>query len=91
MNTPTLAIDPQHKYPHTKHRWTIADIAAQNESAGNYYFSRNTMKFFGDKRSFFGVRHIAGKIYVRRNKTSKAGMSSMIGSVREFNPATGSI
>jgi len=32
----------------------------------SYFFSRDTMKFFGDKMSSFGVRTINGKRYLYR-------------------------
>jgi hypothetical protein len=77
-------------------RLTLADIKAANETAGHYFFSRDTMKFFGDTMRSFAVRHIGGRVFVERvrapaNGPDRATGESMVGSLREFDPATGHI
>ena len=75
-------------------KWTLSEIKAANERAGNYFFSRDTMKFFGDTMRSFAVRHIDGKVYIQRVKPMyDRGGRSMggVGDMREFNPATGTI
>lgn len=74
-------------------RWTLAEIKAANERAGFYFFSRQTMKFFGDTMRSFAVRHIDGKVYiqrVRRPKNAPQGYQ-WAGELREFHPDTGDI
>lgn len=75
-------------------RWTLADIKAANESAGRYFFSRDTMRFFGDTMRSFSVRHDGGKVYlirVRPMRDRDGRNMGGVGQVREFNPATGDI
>lgn len=77
-------------------RLTLADIKAANEAAGHYFFSRDTMKFFGDTMRSFAVRHIGGRVFIERTRapakapSTEAG-ESMVGGLREFDPATGHI
>jgi hypothetical protein len=77
-------------------RLTLADIKAKNEAAGRYFFSRDTMKFFGDTMRNFAVRHIGGRVFVERvrapgNAPDRATGEAMVGALREFDPATGEI
>lgn len=77
-------------------RLTLADIKAANEAAGRYFFSRDTMKFFGDTMRNFAVRHIGGRVFVERvrapgNAPDRATGEAMVGALREFDPATGEI
>lgn len=46
---------------------TVSQIKAHNEG---YFFTRNTMKFFGDKMSSFGVRTFEGKRVLYRKPTA---------------------
>jgi len=46
---------------------SVSDI--KHHSTG-YFFSRNTMKFFGDKMSSFGVRTYNGKRILYRKPTA---------------------
>jgi hypothetical protein len=77
-------------------RLTLSDVKAANEAAGRYFFSRDTMRFFGDTIKSFAVRHIGGRVFVERtrapaNAPSPADARAMIGELREFDPATGEI
>jgi hypothetical protein len=40
----------------------------------SYFFSRNTMKFFGDKMSSFGVRTINSKRYLYRKPSARVNV-----------------
>lgn len=46
---------------------SVSDI--KNHSTG-YFFTRNTMKFFGDKMSSFGVRTFNGKRILYKKPTA---------------------
>jgi len=47
---------------------TVQDIKREMEQAGSYFFSRDTMKFFGDTMKNFGARRENGKIIVYTKK-----------------------
>jgi hypothetical protein len=70
-------------------RYTLAEIAAANEAAGKFYFSRDTLKFFKQKRGDFKVRHIAGRVFVFA--PSRWDGHLMGYSLAEFNPETGEL
>ena len=70
-------------------RYTLAEIAAANEAAGQYYFSRDTLRFFKQKKGDFKVRHVAGRVFVFA--PSRWDGRLMGYSFAEFNPATGDI
>lgn len=74
-----------------KHRrmWPLANIARANEDAGHFYFSRDTMRFFGDTMASFKPRYELGKIYIERVRPNKMGQG--LGKRAEFNPDTGAI
>lgn len=48
-------------------KMSVSDIKYHNSG---YFFSRNTMKFFGDKMSSFGVRTYNGKRILYRKPTA---------------------
>lgn len=48
-------------------KMSVSDI--KNYNSG-YFFSRNTMRFFGDKMSSFGVRTFEGKRILYRKPTA---------------------
>jgi hypothetical protein len=78
----------------TQKRWTLAEIRKANTEAGFYFFSRATMKAFGDTMKSFKVVHLRGKVFIeRRREPAKApkGGRSYIGDIRQFNPETGDI
>jgi hypothetical protein len=67
--------------------FTISQIKYRNECAGHYFFSRNTMKFFGNTMKDFRVRHVkqddgTKRVYV---------INTVGGAVHEFDPETGHI
>jgi hypothetical protein len=70
-------------------RYTLAEIAAANEAAGYFYFSRSTLKFFNQRKGDFKVRHVAGRVFVFA--PSRWDGHLMGYSFAEFNPATGDI
>ena len=70
-------------------KWTLAEIRAANENAGHFFFSRDTMRFFGDTMRSFSVRHVDGRVYVVRVAPTKH--KTGLGDWREFNPDTGDI
>jgi hypothetical protein len=70
-------------------RYTLAEIAAANEAAGNFYFSRDTLKFFNQRKGSFKVRHVAGRIFVFA--PSRWDGHLMGYSFAEFFPETGDI
>jgi hypothetical protein len=70
-------------------RYTIAEIAAANEAAGRFYFSKDTLKFFGQTRGMFKVRHVAGRVFVIA--PSRWNGRLMGYSFAEFHPETGEI
>lgn len=76
--------------------WPLWKIARDNESAGKFFFSADTMRFFGDTMGAFAVRVEAGKVYVVRVKPPRKAPDRttglrMVGERREFNPKTGDI
>ena len=52
---------------------TASDVKyALNDSS--YFFTRKTMKFFGDKMTSFGVRTINGKRYLYRKPSARVNV-----------------
>ena len=78
-------------------RWTLAEIKRANERGGGHFFDRKTMKFFNDKMSNFGVRHVGGKVIVYRKKNryqsdgNRKFVSGEGGKQYVFDPATGAV
>lgn len=75
-------------------RWTLSAIKAANEDAGRFYFSRDTMKFFGDTMASFAVRYEGGAIYVERVRPMRDRDGRNMGGLgdrKRFNPETGDI
>ena len=78
----------------TTQRWTLADIKRANIEAGEFFFERSTMKFFGDTMRSFVVRHIAEQVYVERIAPMRDTSGRSIGGVgerRRFNAITGTL
>lgn len=67
----------------TKPTWTLSEIRALNEEAGYHFFSKETMKFFGDTMKTLRVKNIDGVRYVYRAKGRPA--------IWQFNPETGNL
>lgn len=77
-----------------KARWTLSAIKAANDKAGRYFFTKDTMKFFGDTMASFKVRCFDGKIYLQRVKPMRdrdGRNMGGVGELREFDPRTGEI
>lgn len=78
-------------------RYTIAEIKRINQQAGHYFFSRDTMRFFGNTMKDFKVRTIVPfhwpdqvEVYVLAcNHNAPVGADRM--SVYRFTPETGDI
>lgn len=70
-------------------RPTIAYIAECNAAAGGHYFSRDTLRFFGQRRSDFKVHVRAERVFVQAS--SYQGGNYMGESFAEFNPKTGDV
>lgn len=66
---------------------TIYEIKEASQEAEKYFFSRDTMKFFGDTMRNFGVFQDNGKIFIHRKKPVKRGLTG----TWLFNPKTGSL
>lgn len=67
---------------------TLSELKALNERNGGYFFSRNTMKFFGDTMKNFGLRKTDDPkiVEVYRKKATKHGSA---GRTWKFNTETG--
>lgn len=74
---------------------TIATIAAHNERTGGYYFSRDTLRFFGQRRSDFRARTLKdGRIIVyayRHRNWNGLSFGGKPSSLAVYNPTTGDI
>ena len=70
-------------------RYTLAQIADAVTAAGSHYFERDTLRFFGQCRSSFKVRHVAGRVFVLApSYWFFNGVKRLIGySFAEFTPA----
>ena len=75
-------------------RWTLAEIKDANMEANQYFFTRDTMKFFGDTMRSFAVHHEDDRVYVVRVRAMHDRDGRNMGGVgdrRLFDPATGHI
>ncbi len=68
-------------------KWTIYQIRQKNHETGHFFFSKNSMRFFKETISDYGVWHRKDwegkdRIFIHNKKNGK---------VREFNPETGEI
>lgn len=71
-------------------RWKLSDIRHANDKAGRFFFSPQTMRFFGDRMANFGVRYEGRRIFVERKKQGSKGGGD-VGALREFFPESGEI
>lgn len=83
---------------YTGERWTLARIKDANTRAGFYFFSRSTMRFFGDTMRSFAVRHkmvngepvvIIERVRPERDRDGRD--MGGVGDLRLFDPETGDI
>ena len=77
-------------------KWTINEVAAVNAEKGFFFFSKSTMKGFGDTMASFSVVHADGRVFVKRVKAARNHpvptlAQGDIGQLREFFPETGNI
>lgn len=77
-----MPLDPKTvEWAKNKKTWTISEIKALNEEAGKLFFSKSTMKFFGDTMKNLGVKHTEDGIFIFRKKGRRAFW--------QFNPEAG--
>jgi hypothetical protein len=77
-----------------KEVWTLSAIRQRHEQAGLYFFTRDTMRHFGDTMKSFSVHCAEGKIYIVRVKAMRDSDGRNMGGIgdkRLFNPETGRI
>lgn len=70
-------------------RWTLSAVKAANEAAGHFFFSRDTMRFFGDTMASFKVVCEGFDVCLERVKADKEGCG--LGKRYTFHPETGHI
>ena len=69
---------------------SIAEIAAHNERAGGYYFSRETLRFFGQTRKDFRSRYLPdGRIIVYSRAHRGWNIGGGVVSLAVYDPETG--
>ncbi len=66
---------------------TIHDIKRANEAAGRYYFSRDTLKHFGQRVKDFKIRKAGGRVFVQAAMSHNGRY--MGETFAEFDPQTG--
>jgi hypothetical protein len=75
--------------------YTLAEIAEMNEAAGGLFFARATMRFFGDTRRSFAVRHLPdGTVELERVRPMRDRSGRSMGGVGKryrVNLETGAI
>ncbi len=71
-------------------RPTIAHIAERNAAAGGHYFSRDTLRYFGQRRKDFKVHVRARRVFVQASRY-KDRRYYWGESFAEFNPKTGDV
>lgn len=59
------------QWARTKTRWTIGEVADYVTECGSHFFTRETMKFWGDTRANWRARMIHGRLYVERIKAGR--------------------
>jgi hypothetical protein len=73
---------------------TLQEIRAANERAGFFFFSKKTMRFFGDTQASFVVRQFGAVVCLERVKpmrdTDGRNMGG-VGKLYRFNPETGDV
>ena len=68
-------------------RYSVQDIKRIHQENGGYFFNRDTMKFFGDRMSDFGIRNFNhGTYLIRKNPRLDAFTN-----IWEFDPTDGSL
>ena len=58
----------------TVHKLKTASDVKYALSEDSYFFSRSTMRFFGDKITSFGVRTVNGKRYLYRKPSARVNV-----------------
>ena len=71
-------------------RYTISEIAFHNAEVGRFYFSKKTLKFFGQTCGMFKVLQSNGRVFVYApHGKNTAGANTY--SFAEYNPKTGEV
>jgi hypothetical protein len=71
-------------------KYTISDIAFHNAEVERFYFSKATLKCFGQIRGMFKVLHKGGRVFIyapHGNRTPGKGSYSFA----EYIPKTGAV
>lgn len=69
----------------TTKKYTISEIAAHNKETGHFFFSRDTLKFFGQSKGMFKVLHLGERVFVYA-LANHGGYS-----IAEYNKHTGEV
>ena len=69
-------------------KWTISEIAAVLQENGSHYFDRDTLRFFGQRRSDFRVYQGGGRVFMF-SAAHKGWDGPSLSSFAEFLPETG--
>lgn len=69
--------------------WPLSAIRKQSLAAGCPFFSRETMRFFGDTASCFAVRYVRSAILIERVRAAHPYLAT--GRSWEFDPETGRV
>lgn len=69
--------------------WPISAIRAHSLDSGCPFFSRKTMRFFGDIAACFRARYVRNRILIERVRATSPYLT--LGRTWEFDPETGSI
>lgn len=81
------------QWAQAKKRWTLGEVADYVTECGSHFFTRETMKFWGDTRASFGVVHIGGRVFITRKRKGRtdAGRALKLGGLRELDRVRGCI
>lgn len=54
-------------------KWTLSEVKNALEDSGGHFFSRKTLKFFGQSMRDFGVANVAGRVFIYSKRPNKSG------------------
>jgi hypothetical protein len=84
-----MTVDNKEAERLNRKNWKLSGISRRNKEMGFWFFSRSTMKFFGDTMKSFRVRYDGSEIFVERVLPSKYMGNSC--KTWKFNPETGDL
>ena len=67
-------------------RYTIQEIRELSKETAPYFFTRDTLRFFGQTMSSFSVHHVKGRVFIAANSGSNWEGQHL--TAREFIPET---